>query len=359
VFVVCLWRLYYIFVLTFRWIFATAAPQQEEQEEDDQDFEIDEEEEQEEPPPPINNNRLDPPPAPPTRPAPPPSFSTRIMAPSATASRGGITWMPIHEKHAYRLDGYDRLMYIIDMPASFSGKPGSYKMVLRDKELELSVPSPPPLTDPHHVHSFLTDSSGRIFSEDSCKRQNWLEHVKALRSVSSDPGKIMWVFKDSLPFKIQRKVANDLPHKGKMFTELTWEDKKTGETKTAKVLILELKGTEEHQYESEEEEELEMGTFKSPEKIVGTGGDLAQIARAMEKLMRDNPGKSLDDCLQGAVIKKKRPPVPRVSTAMVVDGENSSKRAKEAVAGLKRTGEEDVDEAEYDDEADEGDAFDE
>jgi hypothetical protein len=42
-------------------------------------------------------------------------------------------------------------------------------------------------------------------------------------------------------------------------------DKKTGSHRVAKVLILELKGTENTKHKSEEEVELRMATFQSPQ----------------------------------------------------------------------------------------------
>jgi hypothetical protein len=146
-------------LLTFRWLFSITAEQQEEQEDDksqDKEIKVVEEEEDDCPAPP---------PAPPMH-SPPPLASTSInMAPSAPvaipASGKGISWIPIQEKHPYRLNQYDHMMYIIDMPTSFSSKPGSYKLMLCDNGFDLSILAPPPLTDPHHVHSSLSDVSGR------------------------------------------------------------------------------------------------------------------------------------------------------------------------------------------------------
>jgi hypothetical protein len=323
-------------VLTFRWLFSVTAEQQEEQEDDenqDEEIEVVEEEEDDYSPSPQTAPQALP---------PPPLASTRInMAPSTAATTSaavgkGISWIPIHEKHAYRLNGYDRMMYIIDMSASFSGKPGSYKLLLRENGFDLSIPAPPPLTDPHHVHSYLTDVSGRIFSDDSCKKNNWLEHVSSLRAKSNDSSKVMWLFRETTPFKIEKKVASDLPHKGKMFAQLKWADKKTGDASFAKVLILELKGTERIELESEEEEELTMGTFQSPQKVVGADGELAQMARAFEKMLAANPGRTLDDVLKGAANTKRG---PGEDQSMDVDGVN--KRSKEA--GAKCTGLPDAD----------------
>ena len=85
--------------------------------------------------------------------------------------------------------------------------------------------------------------------------------MTSLRAKSSDSSKVMWLFRALTNFKIEKKVAGDLPHKGKMFGEIKWTDKRTGKERLAKVLILELKGTEKTEYESEEEEEPTMGTF--------------------------------------------------------------------------------------------------
>jgi hypothetical protein len=54
----------------------------------------------------------------------------------------------------------------------------------------------------------------------------------------------MWLFREFMNFKIEKKIAGDLPHKGQMFAKIRWADKKTGDGRLAKVLILELKGTE-------------------------------------------------------------------------------------------------------------------
>jgi hypothetical protein len=91
------------------------------------------------------------------------------------------------------MNGYDHMMYIMDMPASFSGKPGFYKLlILRDKGFDISIPAPPPLTDPHHVHSYLVDAFGRIFSHTI----GW-----------SNSTKVMWLFQEVVNFKIKKKVA--------------------------------------------------------------------------------------------------------------------------------------------------------
>jgi hypothetical protein len=82
----------------------------------------------------------------------------------------------------------------------------------------------------------------------------------------------------------------------------------------------------------EEEEGLTMETFKLPQKVVGTDRDFAQMALAFEKMLKDNPGRSLDDVLKSAALKCP----PGEDESMEIDGAN--KKGKEpdksvAVAG--------------------------
>jgi hypothetical protein len=240
-------------------------------------------------------------------------------------------WTPLFSSHTYRSGGYDRIQYLIDVPSCFSGKKGTYKLAIEKNgtELTLTVPYNHALTDPHHVHSWLTEKYGRLFSVDSSKINNWKESTKAMQARSSDKREIMGVFRDKTKFCVDDKVADDLPHRGVLLSTFDLVNPKTGEMTKAKTLIIELKSVEKiEDSDSEEEEDLELATFKSPEKLRGvSGGETSQLAMVLEALA--SSGITLDH------LQKGKPKRTGQDDAMDVDG--AWKRTKPA--GPKTTGE--------------------
>jgi hypothetical protein len=168
-------------------------------------------------------------------------------------------------------------MYVIDLPGSFSGAKGSYKLAIDKKgtELVFSVPVDEVFTDPHQVHSLLTEKYGRLFSGDSAKTHNWKEAARPMK------GK-MAAFRHTLGFPCQRKFAEDLENPGVLITKIAKGKKKVP------VLILELKSLHIIETSDSEDDDLNFSTFKSPEKVVGVRGETAQMAKMLEIIYAKN-----------------------------------------------------------------------
>ena len=79
--------------------------------------------------------------------------------PPAAVKEKEVPWLPVFSKHTHPANGHDRFMFVIGLPGSFSGVKGSYKVGI-DKngtKLLFSVPVNKVFTDPHQVHSLLTE----------------------------------------------------------------------------------------------------------------------------------------------------------------------------------------------------------
>jgi hypothetical protein len=199
----------------------------------------------------------------------------QLKSPPAVAVEHEVPWLPVFSRHTYPAKGHDRYMYVIGLPGSFSGAKGSYKLGI-DKngtELFFTVPVDEVFTDPHQVHSFLTEEYGRLFS--STVTRNWKESARPMK------GK-MAAFRHTLDFPCQRKFSDDMKNPGILFAKI-----EKGKNKVP-VLILELKSLHIIENDDCENEDLVFKTFKSPEKVVGVHGETAQLAKMMEIMFKNN-----------------------------------------------------------------------
>lgn len=263
----------------------------------------------------------------------------RTATPAPAGATREITWVPHFSTHVYRSDHYDRIQYLIDVPLGFSGKKGAFKLSIENKgtELVLTVPFNAVHTDLHHIHSYLTENHGRIFSEDSSKANSFKESAKALLARSSDKKKVVGVFRDKTPFRVDEKVADDLSHNGILHEIIEMEHPKTKRITKANVLIIELKSHKKVEVEepddSDEDDLKEPTTFKSPQKLHGiSGGETHQIAKVMEMLAKS--GISMETFLNQGSGKRSGRAVQ--DDDMDIDG--AGKRGK---AGPKTTGKSD------------------
>jgi hypothetical protein len=186
-----------------------------------------------------------------------------------------IPWMPMFSRHQYHAKGHDRFMYVIELPGSFSGEKGTYKLGIEKMgtELAFSVPMEDALVNPHSVHSLLLAEYGRIFSADSDKEHNWKESTKHMKGKKA-------VFRHALPFPCMKKFADDLENPGILFRKI-----KKGSKQEVSVLILEVKSIHHAELSDSEDENLQVATFKSPEKVQGVCGETAQKAALFEILI--------------------------------------------------------------------------
>jgi hypothetical protein len=196
-----------------------------------------------------------------------------------------IPWLPLFSHHRYPVKEHDRYMYVIDLPGYVSGDEGTYKLGIEKQgtELVFKVPVEEVFTNPHSAHSLLTKEFGRKFSADSAKEHSWKESAKHMK------GK-MAAFRHKLEFPCFKKFADDLENPGILFHKI-----QKGSKQKVPVLILELKSIHRVDASDSEEENLQVATFQSLEKVQGVRGETTQVAALLEILIKK--GVNIDDLI--------------------------------------------------------------
>ena len=198
--------------------------------------------------------------------------------PYSMTNQDDMPFAPPHTTHYYTASRYNRVGMTLEAPSSFSGKPGTYKVGVRDGNVFfLSVLISPALVNPSHILTWLSFAFGRMFGDDSAKETSMNKSAQELK------GKKWAKFEKVLDFDCQETVADDLGHGGFLWVDLDMNGKEVS------YIHVELRGKEQLPgAEDSEAAEVTKTTFKSPVKKVaakGVRGPTAQKAAMMEMMM--------------------------------------------------------------------------
>jgi hypothetical protein len=190
--------------------------------------------------------------------------------------------LPVHTFHTYEASDYNRIFGIVEPPASFDGSGYNASIEHDGMEFRLGFDVDEVMTNPHHIHSYLTKTYSRAFSSnDSSKAKSWSQTAKTLR-------KKQFVFRYRLAFQCESIFADDLENPGIDFIEITRKDETSGETLSIPLLLFEFKSVKRvEDAVAQRPHALRKKTFQSPDKMQGVKGLTSDYQRVLQRMMDD------------------------------------------------------------------------
>ena len=209
------------------------------------------------------------------------------MAPGTNDNE--ILWIPESELFKYPTHQHDRLLGVIEVLASFTGKKGDFSLKVTENgnELTFKMPIEEVFLECHHIFSYFKEKYGRSFGDDSTLINDW----KRKKKNKLGKEKVLHI---PLPFPCEKKFTHDFGFPRMVFAEINRI--KDGDEISVPVLIVELRSIEKFE-EEDDEQVLQKDIFTSPrskERPAIMRMDVFEIMELINKLT-DNPDVSVED----------------------------------------------------------------
>lgn len=182
--------------------------------------------------------------------------------------REELSFKPHYTFQTYVARQYRRIRILLHQDSACAYTANDYKIYVDQEcggnEFVFQRPYSQALLDPHKVNTFINQTYGRVFGEDSTLIEQMEEDHRQMKHKSARPDvKGVWAsFRLPLPFPCQEHVSDDLGSDGLILTKID----------ESNILIVELKGKERlpepEERTKQVNKDLVSQSFTSPARVV-------------------------------------------------------------------------------------------